>query len=281
MVMIFWGSAFVSGRMLALNHNPVVVAFLRFFLAIFFLMPWLYYKNGRIVPKNKTHFYKFALLGITGVFFYNYFFLSGLKLVEAGRSSVIISFNPVLTYIVAIIFFKEKLKNHQFMGLILGFVGAMIVLSRGDVPSLFTTGVGQGEFYLLMAVFSWIFYTFLGKIFLKKISPHASSAWACLFGLIMFFPFAYTHDLLQSFSRLTMVDFLNLLNLGFFSTFLGFIWFYQAIKELGPSKTSSFINLLPLIGVISGMIILGENPGYSLYLGGAFIISGVFLVNRH
>lgn len=280
LVMMFWGTAFVSGRMLSISYHPLSVAFLRFVFAIIILIPFLKLKTGRLFPTKKINYLKFLALGLSGVFAYNYFFLTGLKLVEAGRSSVIIAFNPALTMLLSYFFFKEKLTKTNFLGIFFAMFGAIFVMSKGQFSSLLNGAIGKGELYLLGGVFSWITYTLLGKRFLTKISVYEATTWACIMGALILFPFAIGNGLSQTLSSIKMIDFLNFANLGIFSTCLGFIWYYEGVREIGPSKTSSFINLLPIIGVTSGVVLLKEHPGPTLYIGGIIVIFGIFLVNK-
>lgn len=280
LVMCFWGSAFVSGRMLAQNYPPIVIAFLRFFMATVILFPMLYLKTNKIFSEQKINYLKFALLGLFGVCLYNVNFLTGLKTVEAGRSAMIIALNPVLGALFSFLFFKEKLRLTQVLGVIIGLTGTLIVLTRGDLLKIVSFNIGAGEIYLVFAVLSWITYTMLGKIYLRTISTFESITWACFFGLILLTPMAIKNGLIESLTRFQFVDLINLTNLGFFSTVLGFSWYYEGVKELGVAKTTSYINLLPLIGLMSGVLILNEKVTPPLLVGGVFILSGIFLVNK-
>ena len=282
LVMCFWGSAFVSGRMLAQSHPPIVIAFYRFFIATVFLFPMLYAKNRKIFASNKINYLKFAILGLFGVTLYNIFFLNGLKTIEAGRASLIIALNPVLSTICSFLFFKESLKRWQVLGVITGLLGTLVILARGNPLELLSpeNNIGQGEVYLVLAVFSWITYTLLGKIYLQTISSFEAITWACFFGLLLLTPMALSYDIRSSLTALTQIDIFNILNLGIFSTLLGFSWYYDGVRELGVSKTTSFLNFLPLVGVICGIIFLGEEITAPLFVGGALIISGVYLVNK-
>ena len=277
-VMIFWGSAFVSGRMLALQYHPIAIAFSRFLLASCLLVPTLYLKEGRILPLEKKSYFKFLLLGMFGIFAYNVCFLFGLKMVEAGRSSVVIALNPVVTAIFSAIFFKESIHFKKAIGIILGIFGALVVLTKGKFSGLLS--IGQGELFLMGAVVSWVTYTLVGKKFIQKLSILEVTTWSCLFGSLILLPLSIFNGLDFLWSHLSIIDFFNIANLGVFSTYLGFIWYYEGVKILGATNATSYINFLPVIGVICGIIFLNEAPGPSLYVGACITILGVFLVNR-
>ena len=277
-VMVFWGSAFVSGRMLALQYHPIAIAFCRFLMTTVLLLPSLYLKEKRIFPIEHKSYLKFFTLGLFGIFAYNVCFLFGLKMVEAGRSSVVIALNPVVTAIFFAIFFKEVISSKKALGIFLGIFGALVVLTKGEFSGLFS--IGAGELFLVGAVVSWVTYTLLGKRFIQKLSVLEVMTWSCFFGALVLFPLSLFNGLGDLVSNLSLVDFFNITNLGVFSTYLGFIWYYEGVKEFGATNATSYINFLPVIGVLCGYLFLGEVPGTTLYIGGAITIAGVFLVNK-
>jgi len=75
-------------------------------------------------------------------------------------------------------------------------------------------------------------------------------------------------------------DWIGILYLGFFGTVLGFFWYYQGIKAIGPSRASVFINFVPVSGVFFGWLMLDEAVNLSLLTGAALVLSGVYLTNR-
>ena len=277
--MLFWGTTFVSGRVLSQTHHPFSVAFIRFLIATAVLIPLALSKNQIKTPSLKK-ILGFCLLGLSGVFAYNYFFFSGLKLVEAGRSSVIIAVNPTITALLAAMFFNERLSITKALGVLMAFAGALIVISKGSPSQLLTGGFGQGEFYISCAVASWVSYTLLGKQALKSISPLEATTWACSLGALMLLPFAWQNGLATSIVTENWLDWFNFANLGVLATVLGFIWYYEGIRELGAAKASAFINLAPVFAISSGMIFLGESISMSLLGGGVLIATGISLVNR-
>lgn len=278
--MVFWGSAFVSGRVLTQKFHPMNVGFLRFFIASSVLIPFLIFKKPDFYKINTIQFFKVLCLGATGVFSYNYFFFNGLKLVEAGRSSVIIATNPAITAIVAVIFMGEALNGRKFLGFSLALLGIVIVVTKGNIATLFDGGFELGELYLLGAVFSWVTYTILGKVFLKKLTSLEATTWACFLGTLMLFPFALQNDFFISIQSAEFLDMLHFANIGLLSTCLGFIWYYDGVSKIGAATASSFINLVPVIGIFCGALFLNEAITYSLVVGSLVVILGVYLVNR-
>jgi drug/metabolite transporter (DMT)-like permease len=79
---------------------------------------------------------------------------------------------------------------------------------------------------------------------------------------------------------LSRTDWTGILYLAFFGTALGFDWYYQGIREIGLSRASVFINLVPVSGVFLGWLLLGEAVNFSLLAGAALVIGGVYWTNR-
>ena len=73
---------------------------------------------------------------------------------------------------------------------------------------------------------------------------------------------------------------LSILYLGAIGTVVGFIWYYQGIRAVGPSRTAIFTNLVPAFGVLLGALLLGESILASMLIGGALSAIGVSLTNR-
>ena len=246
------------------------------------IIPFSHFSNQKNEDFKLTtlQVFKVFILGMTGIFSYNYFFFGGLKIVEAGKASMIIAINPVITAIIAGLFLGEGFNFKKVIGVVIALLGAFTIITDGQPWLIFQVGLDRGELLLFGAVISWTTYTLVGKIILKKLSPLKATAYACFMGTISLFPFAIQNGLREMVIRLNFQDFLNLFYLGFFATVLGFIWFYQGIKEIGAGKAAVFINLVPLFGVLSGAIFLNERLAPTLMIGGAVVLFGVTLVQK-
>jgi len=77
-----------------------------------------------------------------------------------------------------------------------------------------------------------------------------------------------------------MLDWSCICYMGIFATVIGFVWYYQGVQRLGPTKTGLFINFVPVFAILCAFIILREPITISLVVGTALVISGVYLTNR-
>jgi drug/metabolite transporter (DMT)-like permease len=221
-----------------------------------------------------------VLLGLTGVFSYNVFFFLGLERIEAGRASLIIANNPVFIALFSALIFRERLRPPAVLGILLSLCGALVVITRGDLPSVLHGGAGWGELFIFFCVLSWVAYSLIGKSVLTALSPLASVTWASLLGMAFLAPPALAEGLLPAAFRYSAAGWGGILYLGVFGTVAGFVWYYRGIREIGPARASQFINLVPVSAVLLAALVLGEPLTLSLLAGGALVLTGITVTNR-
>ncbi len=277
---ILWGGTFIAARVVAQNVGPFSASFLRFAIASIFLVFITIKLEGRIPRLKKHQILPVILLGLTGVFAYNFFFFSGLKTVAASRGSIIVATNPIFIALFAYTFFKEKLTGINVIGILLCVSGAIIVISKGSPLGIIQGGLGEGELYILGCVASWVLYSLIGKSAMKDMSPLAAVTYSCLVGgILLFFP-ACMEGMPGDIAAYSAVDWSGIFYLGFFGSVLGFTWYYQGIKKIGAAKASVFINFVPVSAVILAWLILKEKLDLSLITGAIMVIGGAYLTNR-
>jgi drug/metabolite transporter (DMT)-like permease len=277
---VFWGGTFIAGRVVAKDVGPFSAAFFRFFTASIFLVLFTYKIEGSLPILRKKQIIPVFLLGMTGVFLYNVFFFKGLRIINAGRAAVIVAGNPIFITLFSAYFFKEKLTLIKIVGILLSVTGAVIVISRGSFNEIVTGGVGWGEIFIFGCVFSWVAYSLIGKAVMDGMSPLAAVSYSSVIGaFLLFFP-ALLEGGMQNFRQYHLVDWAGMFYLGFFGTVIGFVWYYEGIKMIGPMKASLFINFVPISAVVMAFFILNEPITLSLFVGTLMVCSGVYLTNK-
>jgi drug/metabolite transporter (DMT)-like permease len=276
---IFWGGTFIAGRVVARDVGPFSAAFLRFAIASIFLL-FITFKIERRLPSvKKGQVIPLILLGMTGVFSYNVFFFKGLKIIHAGRASVIIASNPVFIALFASYLFREKLSLLKFAGIVISVAGAIIVISKGNPIEIMKGNVGLGELFIFCCVMSWVAYSLIGKAVMQDLSPLVSVSYSSLVGAIGLFVPAYLEGMVQHFSHYTTTEWLGIFYLGFFGTVVGFVWYYEGIKAIGATRASQFINFVPISAVVLAFFLLAEPVTFSLVIGTVMVCIGVYLTN--
>jgi drug/metabolite transporter (DMT)-like permease len=277
---VFWGGTFVAGRIAAREMGPFSAAFLRFVMASVFLFGFAFKSHGRIPTLDRKQFFFVVLLGLTGVFAYNACFFSGLKTITASRASLIIASQPAFIALLSSWLFRERLDSLKIPGIMLSIAGAVTVISHGHPLTIFSNSVGPGELFILGCVASWVAYSLIGKAAMKSLSPLLAVTWSCGIGAVCLLPFALAEGVFRNIGGFSLMAWLGILYLGFFGSALGFIWYYEGIKAIGPARAGIFINLVPVSAVVLAYLMLGETLDASLVAGAVLVISGVYLMNR-
>jgi drug/metabolite transporter (DMT)-like permease len=275
-----WGGTFIAGRILALAVPAAVGSLLRFLVAVAALLAAAWWIEGGLPRLTRRQLIGTVLLGATGIFAYNLFFLGALARLPASRTSLIIALNPVVTIAAASLLLGERMSPRRWLGVAVALAGVWIVISRGDVLGSVAGAVGLGELLMFGGVCSWAAYTLIGRRVLAGLTPLAATTWAALWGMALLALAALPELRHVDVADLTLPVVLSVLYLGVLGTAVGFVWYYQAVQRLGASRTVIFNNLVPVFGATFGVLLLGEPLLPSMLLGGAIAVAGVMLVTK-
>lgn len=276
---IFWGGTFIAGRAVSQNVDPVNAAFIRFSIASFFLILFTRQLEGKLPRITMRQLGLLSLLGATGVFTYNIFFFKALHHIYAGRAALIIALNPIVISVLSALFFKEKLNMIKGLGIILSVTGALVVISNGHLTDVMGYHIGKGELFIGGCVASWVAYSLIGKSVMGTLSPLVSVCYSSIIGTFFLFIPAVAGGRLHEATTYSLSEWAGLFYLGFFGTVLGFFWYYEGIKAIGPMKASVFINVVPVSAIILAWLILDEPVTSSLFSGAVLVVTGVYATN--
>lgn len=276
---VFWAGAFIAGKHVTQHLGPLAIAFLRFALAAMLLLAMVRRKHRRLPRLERSQIVAVLLLGATGVFAYNAMFFKGLSLIEAGRASVIIATSPAFIALGSAVFFKERLGPIRSIGVLLSVVGAAVVVSRGNLTEILAGGAGPGEAFILGCVLSWAAYSLIGKAVMHRLSPLVAVCYSVVVGSIALFVAACFEGLWRDVGRASALDWLAIVYMAVFATVLGFVWFYEGVQKIGPTRASLCINFVPVFAVLLAFFLLSEPLTVSLALGALLVLAGTCLTN--
>ena len=283
MVAALWGGTFIAGRILAQSLPLMTAAFGRFFVASILLVIVAVKMEGRLPRLNREQVLLTAVLGLTGIFLYNICFFGALARVPAGRTSLFVSLTPIVTAFLAGLIFSERLGVRRWVGIVVALIGAIVVITRGDLIggiADISQSLGLGELMMLGAVFSWATYTLISRKVLETLSPIVATTYGTLWGFLFLSIGAIGEFNDIDWMLLDWHVWISVFYLGAFGTVLAFIWYYQGIQMVGPSRTTIFTNLVPAFGVLFSAVLLGEPILISMVVGGLIAVLGVSLVNK-
>jgi drug/metabolite transporter (DMT)-like permease len=271
---ILWGLSFASTKVLLETLPPEQIAFLRLVPAVLTLATALVISRPK--PVRSGDLPRVLLGGAFGTFLYFLFENNGLRFTSAGTGSLIISTIPVLNIMVGAILFGERPNPWRWLGVFISVCGVYLLISKGNTGALSLTNM-QGNILVLLAACSWVTYTRICEPLLSRYSGLTLTFYQSLVGLILFgllnLPAPPDAAVLSQGKVL-----FNLAYLGIFCSALAYLFYLFSLRILGAATVTSFINLIPVFGVLGGVVLLNEDLTAGQLFGGAVVLSGVSLV---
>lgn len=261
----------------------MIAAFIRFAVASILLLVLAWRTEGGLPKLNRQQVHATFALGATGIFLYNLCFFAALERMPAGRTALFVALNPIVTALALALLFGERLTRIRWLGIFIAFAGAAVVITRGDLSGAIhdlSQSIGKGEMFMLTAICGWAAYTIIGRYALKGLSPIAATTYASLWGMLLLGMGAVLELPQFEPSHMRWQVLASLAYLGAFGTVIGFVWYYEGVKHIGPARTAVFNNLVPVFGISLSSLILNEPILTSMVVGGLLAITGVTLTNK-
>jgi drug/metabolite transporter (DMT)-like permease len=274
--MVAFGGTWPAGKVSAAHVAPAAVAVARFASASALL--WLWARlTGRPVPRPaRRDLPLVAVLGLTVVFAYNLFFLYGVRHAPATDGSVLVpGMIPVVTTLLAWPVLGERPTRRTGLGLVVALVGLLFVVDPvGAVSS--SRLVGDGLF--VGAAFAWTGYTLAGREAVARFGSVSANVYATAAGALLLVPVVSASDAWGSLRTAPVQAWGGIAYLSVAGTVLGFVLFYEGVRQVGAARAAAFALLVPIFGVLSSVVVLGERLRPLLAVGGAIVLAGLWLV---
>ena len=208
-------------------------------------------------------------------------FFKGLQLSTPINSGVIVTLTPIIILILSAFFLKEKLTLFKFLGIVLGFTGAIILILYGNTTQVLNApNIPLGNTMLLINATSFGAYLVMVKPLTKKYSTITLMKWMFLIGIFYTFPVTYSE-----FSEVswTTLPFEAIWRMGFVvvgTTFMTYMLNVYALKTLPPTAIGAFTYLQPLITILYAVITGNDILDGVKILACLLVFVGVYLVSK-
>jgi drug/metabolite transporter (DMT)-like permease len=280
-VATIWGLGWVAGRVAARDIPPFTAGWARYILAVGCFLVFLKVTKQWVLP-NKKQWKLIVAIGFLSTFLYQAFFMYGMKWTAAGDASLMITFNPLFTAILAVPFLGEKFDKRLASGLLLAVTGVAVLAWYSPNVDIPVNERLLGDALIGLSALSWACTTILMKKAMTgedAMSPLHLTVWSSVAGLVIQTPAAFWEYSQVGFPTNASIEAWSWLAfLAIFSTVLSYVWFADGIKKIGASKTSFYVYLVPIFGIFSGWLLLDEKLGISLAVSFILIAGGVYLV---
>jgi drug/metabolite transporter (DMT)-like permease len=278
---LFWSGNMVVGRAIRDDVAPLSLAFWRWTIALALTLPLALPHLRRQWPQLKRGWRQVVALGLLGVGGFNTFAYIGLQYTSATNAVLLNSFIPVATIALSWAFLKKQLHRVEWLGVLTSLIGVTTIVARGELSTLAGLSPNIGDLWMLAAVFVWALYTIGLQWRPAGVDPMLMLAAFTAVGLLALAP-AYAWEISQGrLIHATPTALAAIAYTGILPGFVGYVFYNRAVGEVGASKASLFIHLMPVFGTLLSAVFLGEVPQPYHLVGIALIFAGIYLTTSH
>jgi len=272
-VAVIWGWSFLLIKVIVAGAPPTFVAWSRITLGFLVMLAFLRSAGGRL--PERRHLGHVVVLGMLMSAMPFTLIAWGEERITSALASVLNAATPLFAAAFAALLLRERLRPPQLLGLMLGFVGVGVVAGVGGEDLANSSVIGSLAVVGATACYGLGFpYT---RRFLSELSPIQLAAGPLLAASLLLTP-VMAVGVAADGIELTPVRVLSVLLLGCLGTGYAMMLNYRTLKELGPTTASLVTYLIPVVGVVAGVTVLGEPFSIRLLIGGLLIALSVALV---
>ena len=178
-----------------------------------------------------------------------------------------------MTALVALIFLRERLLPIELLGILLSVAGALFLVSKGQIDVLLHISFNKGDLLFFTAQLGWAVYSLTGFRVMRHLPPLRTTAWAGLFRWIGW----------PSMRNVPRAE-LTRPNSASYIVWIGgvcaMIFWNMGVKVVGAGQAAIFLNIMPLVGVVLGVTLLGEDFAFREAFGAVGILGGVYILTH-
>ncbi len=285
---LIWGSSYLFIRIGVEQLPPFQLVFIRTAIAAVGLN-LVVYGRGKRLPTDWHGWGDLLFLGIVNTVFPFALITWGETRIESGLASVLQGTAALFSLVIAhFLFADERITWRKVIGLLIGFLGVVVLASRSSGQTNTETHATLHLFGQLAIVASSLCYAIGGaysrKAMQNRLEPIVVAAGsmtvaALTTGLIAYGAPSFGGAAPVSLSQLTPNVLGAILALGLVNTFGAYLIFYSLVAALGAARTSMVTYIIPVVGLVLGALFLGERVDFRLGIGALLIVGGIAIVN--
>jgi len=269
--LLLWASAFAGIKAGLAAYSPGQLALLRFIVGSASMA--LYAKARGFALPEKRDVPTILWVGFLGFTVYHVFLNYGEQTVSAGAASLIVSFTPVITALLAVFLLKERLNVFGWAGITVSVAGVALI-SFGESGGI---ALGTGSLLVLVSSLGSSLYNVFQKPLLKRYDPVAFTTYAMIAGTL--FMLAFLPGLAGAVRRAPLGATLSVVYLGVFPGAIAYSTWTYALSRMPASRLATSLYVSPVLAIAIAWLWIGELPTLLSLAGGAVTLAGVVLTN--
>lgn len=276
-----FAGAFHAGKFGMGISTPAALVFMRFLIAVLFLLPFVLRQKEKDYLPHMRDLPLILLLGLTGIFLYNYLFFRALETTSAVNASVLGALGPLLTSVMAAAWARERLGWMRLGALSLALFGVLLALCKGDWRVLVNLRFNSGDLYMLAAIFFLSVYNVASKKALLRFTPLSILFLTVIVALLIDTPLFLLERPWATLPYRSLGFWASVSYMAICATAGGFLFLQIGIRNIGVNRSIPFVNLTSVFTMLIALFLHGQGSlSWVQVVSATAIISGVLINSR-
>jgi drug/metabolite transporter (DMT)-like permease len=272
---VVWGTNFVVVKSALADFHPLAFNGLRFSVAAAILL-WLQWRfEGLDVLRPLLP--RILMIGLIGNVCYQMLFIYGLAGTQASQAGLFASTTPLWVLLLARVTGHDPLGGRAVAGLLTASAGVVLLLWESVYGAGGEQGYWIGNLMLLGASASWAVYTVYSQPLLRQLRPLALTSAAMTAGAVPLLAIAIPEISRIRPGEVSAASWAGLAYSTLMALVFGYIAWSRGVQAIGSTRTSVYVNLIPVVAAATAWAWLGERLSSRQLLGAAAVIAGILL----
>lgn len=270
---VIWSINMVVTKLAAQTISAISISFYRWVLAFILLTPFVLSRVLQQWQIVKPLLPKLTVLGFLGMLMYQGLAYEAAHTTTATNMGILNALIPTFTLALAAVLLGEKPGLLAIVGGMVSWIGIMILIGHGNPVNVLHGDFHIGDLLMLLAVIGYAMYGVLNRLWQIPLDLLSNIYLQIGFGMLLHIPFV----LAQGLSSINATNVWLVLYAGTLPSLIAPLVWVKAIHVLGPSRTSIFLNLIPILAAVLAIVCLGEQWHLFHTVGGLLTVGGVIL----
>ena len=243
-------------------------------LLLFALSYFLFVKE----KVERKDIFRLAICGVFGVAINQLLFFEGLNLTTPINAAIVMTTNPILVIFLSFLIIKEPITFNKSAGILLGLVGASILILKGGSID-FSSNYQIGNLFVFINAVSYGLYLVIVKPMMEKYNPITVMFYVFGFGLLYVIPFGFSNLADVKWAIIPSNIYWEIAFVVVCTTFIAYLLNSSALKQLSPSTVSIYIYLQPILATLFAIFWGSDSLDRQKIIAAILIFLGVYLVS--
>ncbi|MDW5500802.1 DMT family transporter [Pseudomonas lundensis] len=275
----FWGTNFNAGAYIIAHQPPITASIERFSLATLALLLFFGLRGQLRLSTLRNHWLAYLGLGVLGFTLFNLCTFFGLQSTTPINGALILATTPLWTLVFGVIWENEKLNGSRVAGLLAGFIGVVLVITKGQIQTLLRLEISPGDGIILLGSLAWALNMVGTRRLVHNATAIETTSYSMLFGTLALLPLGFIFENpLQSLATASLSVHAAVVYLALCGSLLAYLLWFNGLEKIGSVRTAIFFNLAPVFTMLVATL-TGTAPNVWQLAGAAWVILGVLLAS--